>query len=349
LDTLVIDANVVISDPLLRGSKWAGIKEAVDAGDLHALIPQFAFDEAIAGYGRLRESTASSIKGSMRNASAGVKKHLEAALGEIDSECERYKGLLRERLAEVGIELHTAVPTVAHAELVRRAIARTRPFDSGGSGYRDCLHWFVVLDLLDDLDEEGYMTFVSADQIAFASTSKSGELHDDLRSDVQERMDDLSRFVWLRSIDEFELADEFTDDTFYADGDLDSRHVAALIMERARPTLAIEDFQLPLGADVTSVIAVEKLDILGAEGRRYRNQHGAYRIVLDLELTLLVQSEWVGGKNDGSSKVRQQTRRARVTATSDLVETSHGGYEIVDETFVAPIWKLITDHPVQLH
>ena len=50
-------------------------------------------------------------------------------------------------------------PGVSHEVLVRRALAPSKPFVSGGRGYRDALIWFSVLELAQDSDRE--ISFIS--------------------------------------------------------------------------------------------------------------------------------------------------------------------------------------------
>lgn len=66
-----------------------------------------------------------------------------------------------------------------HAEVVRRAIAKTKPFASNGAGYRDCLIWETVLAALRNLD--GPVAFITANSNDFG---QGGQLHPELCADV---------------------------------------------------------------------------------------------------------------------------------------------------------------------
>jgi hypothetical protein len=58
---IVLDANVIISNPKLHGPEWTAAKEAVAAGRMSLVIPEFAVWEAVAGLQRQRAATATRI------------------------------------------------------------------------------------------------------------------------------------------------------------------------------------------------------------------------------------------------------------------------------------------------
>lgn len=78
------------------------------------------------------------------------------------------------------------IPDVTHAEMVRRALARRRPFDAGGKdGYRDALLWETVLSLAESGQR---VMLVSSDARAFAtSKGEPDRLHPHLAADVAAR------------------------------------------------------------------------------------------------------------------------------------------------------------------
>ncbi|WP_141381296.1 hypothetical protein [Microbacterium lacticum] len=55
---VILDANVIVSDPLLRGSIWPQLADAISGGRVEVLVPRLALEEAIAAYQRLRGAKA---------------------------------------------------------------------------------------------------------------------------------------------------------------------------------------------------------------------------------------------------------------------------------------------------
>ena len=73
-------------------------------------------------------------------------------------------------------------PTNTHEEVVKRATSRRKPFDEKGSGYRDTLIWFNILELAGELDGRIYLVARDKD-----FRDNSGNLHDDLMDDLTDQ------------------------------------------------------------------------------------------------------------------------------------------------------------------
>src|SRR5262249_14685420 len=70
----------------------------------------------------------------------------------VDTVVAEYEAQLRRRLTQhhVSVREH---PTISHAEVVKRAIAKRPPFNQQGQGYRDTLIWYTILELVADPDD----------------------------------------------------------------------------------------------------------------------------------------------------------------------------------------------------
>jgi len=123
---LILDANVLVSNPMLLGAFWTNATEAIDGGRLRVIVPRLAVDEAVAVYKRTRAATAVSIRKERRRVSEAVRRHLEAAADEAIAEGERYERKWHERFTAMGVTVDLDVPPVEHRELARRAIQRIR-------------------------------------------------------------------------------------------------------------------------------------------------------------------------------------------------------------------------------
>ena len=88
---VILDANVIVSDPMLRGSIWPQLTDAIPGGRVEVLLPRIALEEAIAAYRRLRQAKAVEIQAVGRRASRGVQKHLDRAVAAALSEAKRHR------------------------------------------------------------------------------------------------------------------------------------------------------------------------------------------------------------------------------------------------------------------
>lgn len=209
---LVLDANVIVADPMLRSAIWPQLADAVRGGRVEVLLPTLALEEAIAAYQRLREAKAVEIQAVGRKASRDVQAHLERAKKAALREGRKYPKRIRTALEAVGVSMIDA-PQVPHRDVARRAIARRRPFDENGSGYRDTLHWMSVLEVVDERYEDEDIVFVSADRRAFGGEGNArDELHEHLVDDLAEYGAEDPWFLWIQSLAEFSVPGLFHDE-----------------------------------------------------------------------------------------------------------------------------------------
>lgn len=214
---LILDANALVSNPNLLGKFWVSAADAVEGKRLQILVPQIAFDEAVATYRRTREATAVSIRKEKRHASDSVRTLLEAAAVAALAEGEVYEAFLAERLTAIGAEIARSIPEPKHEELARRAIQRVRPFSDSGSGYRDALHWWFVLGVLEEHWNDDDVVFVSSDVSAFG-IKNDGQytLHPDLQADL-EGLDVDQGFEWTLKLADVSIPGVFLTDQEAAD------------------------------------------------------------------------------------------------------------------------------------
>lgn len=291
---VILDANVIVSDPMLRGSIWPQLTDAISGGRVEVLLPRLALEEAIAAYRRLREAKAVEIQAAGRRASRGVQKHLDRAVAAALREAKRYPKRVRDALSEVGVTVLDA-PQVSHYEVARRAIDRKRPFDDAGSGYRDALHWMSVLEIVDRRYEDNDIIFISADRRAFGGSGKSSDrLHPHLVRDLEERDAKEPWFRWLQNLAQLTVPGVFHDEIepgygiSVTPGEI-SGYLHAALWELNLAALLPRQ----IGPDGEAV-AVSILDIgeplVGEVGLRQYWEHGDFRAdfltTLDIELAL---------------------------------------------------------------
>ncbi len=209
---VILDANVIVANPYLLGSVWEQLSEAVAGGRVEVLLPQFAFDEAVAVYRRGRELRSLEVQAIARRTSKAVREILGQAKEALSRESEDYPAKLRGALQQVGVRV-VRPPRVSHATLVAKAASRRRPFDEKGSGYRDALHWATVLEVVKERYEGTDIVFISNDRSAFgAGGSNADGLHPHLLEDLEPYEAKPPYFRWLRTMDEFVVPGVFEDE-----------------------------------------------------------------------------------------------------------------------------------------
>lgn len=291
---VILDANVIVSDPLLRGSIWPQLADAISGDRIEVLLPRLALEEAIATYQRLREAKAVEIQAVGRRASREVQKHLERAVASALKEGKRYPKLISKSLSAVGVTI-LETPRDSHLDVARRAINRRRPFDDAGSGYRDALHWMSVLEVVDDRYEEHDIVFVSADRRAFGASGKSNDqLHPHLLEELEERDARAPWFRWIQNPSQLSVPGVFHDEIAaeYAisvtAGEIGG-YLHAELWELNIPELLPR--QLGTGADVAavSILDIGEPFVGDIEVRQYwehRHYRADFLTTLDIELAL---------------------------------------------------------------
>lgn len=269
---VVLDANVLIHDTAFKKDVWAQLAEAITGGTIKVVVPTYVVDEVIAHYSRLRRESITSISATSRKLSPTAKALLDPVFRQINTEIEDFTGSYSARIRSLGFTV-VGVPAVEHDELVHRAIERIRPFNGSGSGYRDALHWFAMLELMDEDPDEDFV-FVSDDLSAFQKEGSKNdlnlEIHPELQEDVNGRLSDGS-FMWLRKVDDLAIPGYFTGEPF--EPSIDETEFSRFLLETL-PDWTFEDLGLEVAdldvefADSASLNAVMSADVLSVEGRR---------------------------------------------------------------------------------
>lgn len=108
-----------------------------------------------------------------------------------------YRDWLREQLSDCDF-IELPIVDVPHANLVDRAIARHKPFNEAGSGYRDALIWLSLLEVL--RKNEVPVVFVSANSKDFGDPP---ELHGPLKQDIVDAGVPIDRLMYFANLQSF--------------------------------------------------------------------------------------------------------------------------------------------------
>lgn len=173
--SVVLDTTELRKDWLFESFRMQllGIR-ALD-GALSVYIPAPVLEELIAHYGREARDKEADL--------ARLRHNLDRLGVPLAGESQRkplgYREFLIERFDEVLSFEISEWPTVAHSQLVQRAVARKRPFDQKGGGYRDSLVWASVVELAADGHD---VALVTAD---LTFSEKDGLLHPELAEEIE--------------------------------------------------------------------------------------------------------------------------------------------------------------------
>jgi hypothetical protein len=209
---IVIDTNIIVSDPWLTSNNFRILFENFKASGHSFFTPTIVIDEATNKY---REKLEFALQALRRNSNELCKllplHHEHDQLSIIDLDLEKSTKEYHEYLIQKLNGDHPVsarfilCPTaihVDHHELVKRALSRRKPFSEKGSGYRDTLIWYGILQTLETYGEDD-------DQVAFISQNTSdfsngnGKLHPDLVQDLIDRSFGKDSVVYYENLKQF--------------------------------------------------------------------------------------------------------------------------------------------------
>lgn len=153
---IVIDTTETFKEPLLTGPDWSLVKSLLSRDVATLVVPEVVVEESIKHYpDKLREALDES-----RRSLGRLRKLLPEPLAEdipeidVDVETAAYVARLSQRL----LDLRARRPPyleIGIMPLVRRSLARRRPFDGKGQrGFLDAVLWETIFALLRESDEK---------------------------------------------------------------------------------------------------------------------------------------------------------------------------------------------------
>ena len=177
---VVLDANIIVADPWLAGADFRWLSTAVDFAGWTLCVPRLALDEAVNKYQeRLAVADRDVAKAEQELAKLLGQPDGTSARVDRTPQVSKYKAHLLTRLREMSARV-LPYPRITHRELVKRALARRKPFNEKGAGYRDALIWQTVLALVDG---KQLVAFISNDSGDFFH--REGRAHPDLVQDLE--------------------------------------------------------------------------------------------------------------------------------------------------------------------
>ena len=177
---VVVDANTIVHGAWwLDSAAWTVLLYQSRVGAIRLVVPDLVLREAVGRFRAQVDEKVQAAHTAERNLGDIVRDGTPAREVDVEEVCGRYEEQLRRTIAAASADVPD-IPAMDIPTLVDRAIARSKPFDDKGTGFRDALLWANVLDVL--RDETGDVFLVSKDTTAFADGSA---LHPELVAEAE--------------------------------------------------------------------------------------------------------------------------------------------------------------------
>lgn len=202
---VVLDTNIIFSDFHLKGAKINGLCESVKSTGDSVYIPAIVVDESINKYREKLQEYKSKIDKNISDFKRLTGKDIGgSSISDefIANEANEYAVLFKKQLRKLDIKI-IPYPSTSHQELVKRDLARKKPFQESGKGYRDALIWESVKSICDkptSLFDMPKIIFVNKNHKDFCEGSI---LHPDLKNDLIDNGIDENYVKVVEDIDSF--------------------------------------------------------------------------------------------------------------------------------------------------
>lgn len=182
---IVLDSNVFIADYWLRSPSFVLLRQFLSKTKATLVVPKIVFEEVVNDHKEEVDKFKSGASKLLRTADRIFRQFERPGWAEMISKAvanDPYPAFLSAILSEMKAQIPD-YKDISHEKIVARDLARKRPFQESGKGYRDTLLWETVVrqcirkDELTVLVTDNFQDFYNPD----------GELHPNLRRDVLAR------------------------------------------------------------------------------------------------------------------------------------------------------------------
>jgi len=177
---ILIDTNAFHGEWELTSPHARLLLAAARSDEVDVIVPEVVIIET-AGMARRELGTAWENHEKARRTLTALGEPIDKLDLDLEAKAAEYEQRLRQKLRENGVS--TPQPTnVSHIDLVKRAVARQKPFNQHGGGYRDSLIWLHAVEAAHD-DE---VVIVTNNHVDFArSKDEPTELADALKHELE--------------------------------------------------------------------------------------------------------------------------------------------------------------------
>lgn len=180
---IVIDTNIIYGDFFLKNAQIISLCETASRCGIGIYIPEVVMDEIINQYREKLVEICPKVNDCIRGITQIAPQYAfnnpftDAVKDKLLKEYESY---IRIRINELGIKI-IPYPHISHKDVVKRDLARKRPFQNSGKGYRDALIWESVLDIMEHTETPPAIVFINRNTKDFFDKDV---LHPDLIEDL---------------------------------------------------------------------------------------------------------------------------------------------------------------------
>lgn len=183
---IVIDTNIIHGDFYLRNAQIISLCETSKICGIRVLVPEIVIDEVINHYREKIDEANKDLEKAKKGISffypmESVRDYFSPT--NTDQLLKDYRNALFKRLDELNITI-IPYPNISHKELVKRDLARKKPFQPSGKGYRDALIWESVCNNIEKTDNNPDVVFINKNTKDFF---EKGNIHPDLQTDVEKK------------------------------------------------------------------------------------------------------------------------------------------------------------------
>jgi hypothetical protein len=186
MSIIVLDTSVLIPDFRLRGVLFRAVLRTAQDLRAHIDIPKLVVDEFINKYREELQNSCDSMRRYENKIRSLISSPLRERRIDVPGQVALYSDWLRGELSKSNIR-SPDYPNMSHELLVKRALAKRKPFDSEGQrGYRDTVLWETILRRRARSEE---IFFVSKNVRDFADPKDPHKLHPHLIEDLHSLRD----------------------------------------------------------------------------------------------------------------------------------------------------------------
>lgn len=177
---IVFDTNIIFKDWYLRGPNISLLEKFITLSNSILFIPKIVIEETINRYKETIDMKVQSIQSLNGLQPSSINKIQNLDVRKI---VDSYSKEFLARLNELKV-IQPEYSNIPHKKVVARDLARKRPFQKSGKGYRDSLLWENILNQIASSQTKTF--FISNNHTDFCNKD-SKILHDNLKEDLQEK------------------------------------------------------------------------------------------------------------------------------------------------------------------
>lgn len=178
----IIDTNFVHLDYFLRGTNITVLTQSAKNLGHIVYMPIVVFDELVKQYSDEVAAQSAAYSKFLKGQNRINENKITYSTIDFDKQKKNYENLLAKKCAALGIK-RIDYPSIPHREVVKRELAKRKPFKDSTKGYRDSLIWLSLLQFGQGMDSKEPIVLLSQNTDDFGKGKNT--LHPDLVEDCR--------------------------------------------------------------------------------------------------------------------------------------------------------------------